>query len=437
MEDLYVFDRALTDDDVRSLTVACVPRILATPPTNRTPAEIELVYDWWLAKNNAHYASVLQQAKELARQQSEIKVRGVETLVMHEKPQPPTAFVLKRGEYDQRQDQVGPDTPAMLPAFPANLPRNRLGFARWLMMPEHPLTARVAVNRFWSEVFGVGLVKTAGDFGVQGQMPSHPELLDWLAVEFRESGWDVKHLFRLMVTSATYRQSGTATTESIERDPENRFLSHGPRFRMDAEMIRDYALSASGLLSPKIGGRSVRPYQPRGVWEAVAMLQSNTGTYEQDVGDAVYRRSLYTLWKRAAPPASMEIFNAPAREACTIIRERTNTPLQALVTMNGTQFVEASRRLAERAIEEKSTDTERIQFLAERVLARQLDATELAISQESLHRFETFYSKSKDEAANLVSVGNAPVNASLPNPKVAAWTMLASQFLNLDEALNK
>jgi hypothetical protein len=280
-------------------------------------------------------------------------------------------------------------------------------------------------------------VKTAGDFGVQGQMPSNPELLDWLAVEFRESGWDVKHLFRLMVTSATYRQSGTATTESIERDPENRFLSHGPRFRMDAEMVRDYALSASGLLSPKIGGRSVRPYQPRGVWEAVAMVQSNTSTYEQDVGDAVYRRSLYTLWKRAAPPASMEIFNAPAREACTIIRERTNTPLQALVTMNDTQFVEASRRLAERAIEAKSTDTERIQFLAERVLARQLDAAELAISQESLHRFETFYSKSKDEAANLVSVGDAPVNASLPNSKVAAWTMLASQLLNLDEALNK
>ena len=233
----------------------------------------------------------------------------------------------------------------MLPPFPADLPRNRLGFAKWLLRPEQPLTARVTVNRFWSEVFGTGLVKTAGDFGVSGELPSHPELLDWLAVEFRDSGWDVKKLFRLMVTSATYRQSATFTKEKLEKDLENRLFSRGPRFRMDAEMVRDYALAASGLLSRKIGGPSVKPYQPPGVWEAVAMIGSNTRDYKQDTGESLYRRSMYTFWKRAAPPASMDIFNAPSRETCTMTRERANTPLQALVTLNDPQFIEAVRRL--------------------------------------------------------------------------------------------
>ncbi len=203
--------------------------------------------------------------------------------------------------------------------------------------------ARVTVNRFWQEVFGTGIVKTAEDFGSQGEAPSHPELLDWLAVEFRESGWDVKKFFKLMVTSATYRQSALTTEEKVKADPDNRLLSRGPRFRMDAEMVRDYALAASGLLGPTIGGPSVKPYQPKGIWETVAMEDSNTRFYKQDHGDKLYRRSLYTFWKRSAPPASMDIFNAPSRENCTVRRERTNTPLQALVTMNDPQFFEAAR----------------------------------------------------------------------------------------------
>ena len=282
----------------------------------------------------------------LEQEQSTIKARGTIAHVMQERKAPAMAYVLFRGDYDKRRDQVLPETPAVLPPFPKDAPRNRLGFARWLLWPNHPLTARVTVNRFWQEVFGTGIVRTTGDFGVAGELPSHPELLDWLAVEFRESGWDVKKLFKLMVTSATYRQSAAATPEKLEKDPQNRLLCRGPRFRMDAEMIRDYALAASGLLVEKLGGPSVKPYQPDGVWEAVAMIDSNTRSYDRDTGDNLYRRSLYTFWKRQAPPASMDIFNAPNRETCTVRRERTNTPLQALVTLNDPQFVEAARHLA-------------------------------------------------------------------------------------------
>ena len=240
-----------------------------------------------------------------------------------------------------------------------SLPRNRLGLAQWLVRPEHPLTARVMVNRFWQEVFGTGLVRTAGDFGVTGELPSHPELLDWLAVDFRESGWDVKRLFRMMVESSTYRQSAATTTEKREKDPQNRLLSRGPRFRMDGEMIRDAALACGGLLVGTLGGPSVKPYQPEGVWEAVAMPESNTHFYKPDHGDRLYRRSLYTFWKRSAPPASLDVFNAPTRETCTIRRERTNTPLQALVTLNDPQFVEAARALAQQSPRARRPDRRR------------------------------------------------------------------------------
>ena len=263
------------------------------------------------------------------------------------------AYVLYRGDYDKRRDKVEPGTPAALPPMPADFPHNRLGLARWLMLPEQPLTARVTVNRFWQEIFGVGIVKTSGDFGVTGEMPSHPELLDWLAVDFRESGWDTKRFFKMLVMSSTYRQSAAVTPEMIAKDADNRLLSRGPRFRMDAEMVRDYALAASGLLVPIIGGPSVKPYQPDGVWEAVAMIGSNTRDYKRDSGESLYRRSLYTFWKRAAPPASMEIFNAPSRETCTVRRERGDTPLQALVTLNDPQFVEAARNLAQLTLEQR------------------------------------------------------------------------------------
>ena len=268
------------------------------------------------------------------------------------------AFMLFRGEYDKRRDQVSAATPSFLPPMPEDLPKNRLGLAQWLLRPENPLTARVTVNRFWQELFGTGIVRSAGDFGVSGELPSHPELLDWMAVELRESGWDMKKFYRLLVTSATYRQAATVTPDKLEKDGQNRLLSRGPRFRMDAEMIRDAALASSGLLVRKIGGPSVKPYQPDGVWEAVAMIGSNTRDYVRDRGESLYRRSLYTFWKRSAPPASMDVFNAPSREVCTVRRERTNTPLQALVTLNDPQFVEAARVLAERTLKDGGDQAE-------------------------------------------------------------------------------
>ncbi len=263
---------------------------------------------------------------------------------------------------------------------PTNAPKNRLGFAKWLLKPEHPLTARVTVNRMWQEIFGNGLVKSSGDFGITGEMPSNPALLDWLAVEFRESKWDMKHLYKMLVMSSAYRQSAVATPEKLAKDPENRLVSRGPRFRMDAEMIRDYALASSGLLTRKIGGPSVKPYQPEGVWEMVAMKESDTSKYTRDSGDKLYRRSMYTFWKRAAPPASMDILNAPPRENCTVRRERTNTPLQALATLNDEQFIEAARNLADKAMREApATEDGRLNFIAERILARPLKAEEKKI----------------------------------------------------------
>ncbi len=312
--------------------------------------------------------------------------------------------------------------------MPADLPKNRLGLAQWLVRPENPLTARVTVNRFWQEVFGTGLVRTAGDFGVSGELPSHPELLDWLAVEFRESGWDVKRLFRLMVESATYRQSAAITPEKREKDPHNRLLSRGPRFRMDAEMIRDAALASGGILVGKLGGPSVKPYQPEGVWEAVAMPESNTHFYQPDHGEKLYRRSLYTFWKRSAPPASMDVFNAPSREVCTVRRERTNTPLQALVTLNDPQFVEAARALAQLALKHGGqTPDRRIDFIARRLLARPFRPEELAVVQTSLAKLRAYLSvasrRGRPTADRRRVQGRRVHRARRPSPPGPCWPM--------------
>jgi hypothetical protein len=269
-------------------------------------------------------------------------------------------------------------------------------------------------------------------------LPSHPELLDWLAIEFREKGWDVKKLFKLLVTSSTYRQAATATREKLEKDRENRLLSRGPRFRMDGEMIRDYALAASGLLVKKIGGPSVKPYQPEGVWEAVAMIGSNTRDYKRDSGENLYRRSMYTFWKRSAPPASMEIFNAPNRETCTVRRERTNTPIQALVTLNDVQFVEAARVLAEKALKDGgTTSTTRLNFIAQRLLARPFTADEMKIVEGIYNDLYVHYNRSPEEAKKLIAFGETKADPKLDPAYLAAYTMVANQVMNLDEVLNK
>ncbi|HEX6767186.1 MAG TPA: DUF1553 domain-containing protein, partial [Polyangiaceae bacterium] len=359
------------------------------------------------------------------------------TLVTGEAETAPSAEVLVRGQYDQPEEVVSAGVPAILPPLPTGAPDNRLGLAEWLVSPEHPLTSRVTANRFWSEVFGVGIVRTAHDFGSTGEAPRNQKLLDWLAVEFRESGWNVKSLFRTMVTSAAYRQSAVATPQKLMLDPENRLLSRGPRFRLDAELVRDLALATSGLLVGTLGGPSVKPYQPDGVWEAVAPLESNTYAYTRDTGDALYRRSLYTFRKRQAPPPSLELFDAPARTQAVVRRPRTNTPLQALVTLNDVQFVEAARHLAALALAASTTTPERLDFIAERVLSRRLVAAEATLLEASLGTLRSQYAAAPDEAAALLAVGDKPTPAELPAVDLAAWTMLASTFLNLDEALNQ
>ncbi|MDB6023440.1 MAG: Protein of unknown function (DUF1553)/Protein of unknown function (DUF1549)/Planctomycete, partial [Pedosphaera sp.] len=412
--------------------------LLAKPAEERNKKEKDELYLGWLRFFDAEFQAATAGLAKLEQEEAEIKKRGTEALVMHEKPEAPVAYVLFRGDYDKRRDKVEPATPKALPPMPADLPENRLGFARWLMLPDQPLTARVTVNRFWSEIFGTGIVKTTGDFGVTGELPSHPELLDWLAVDFRESGWDMKRFFKMMVMSAAYRQSATVTPDKLAKDSDNRLLSRGPRFRMDAEMVRDYALAASGLLVPKIGGPSVKPYQPDGVWEAVAMIGSNTREYKRDSGENLYRRSLYTFWKRAAPPASLELFNAPNRETCTVRRERGDTPLQALVTMDDPQFVEAARNLAQLALEHGgANDQARLDFMAERLLARPLRPDERKITGGVLKDLLAHYRAVPKAADELLSVGESKPDASLDKPTLAAYAMVANELLNLDEVLNK
>lgn len=439
LEDIRLYNRGLDESEASSLANAALfAAAVAAAPTDRSAADLETLFSWWFANRNDSAKELVTKRDGLTRERSDIEARGTIAHVMHERDEAAEAYVLNRGEYDQRKEKVAPATPAFLPPMPDDLPRNRLGLARWLMREDNPLTSRVTVNRCWQEVFGQGLVRTAGDFGASGELPSHPELLDWLAVEFRESGWNVKQFYKLLVTSSTYRQSAAATSEKLERDPDNRLLSRGPRFRMDAEMVRDYALAASGTLVPKIGGPSVKPYQPPGVWEAVAMDVSNTRNYKQDEGPSLYRRSLYTFWKRSAPPASMEIFNAPSRERCTVYRERTNTPLQALVTLNDPQFIEAARGLAQRAIHEAGPQFEsRISMIAERLLSRELTAEEQAIVRKTLEQLAAHYSVDATSAKELIEVGDSAPDPAIAPTELASWTMVVNEMMNLDEVLNK
>lgn len=362
------------------------------------------------------------------------------SLVFREKPgEPKAAFILNRGEYDQKRDQVGRATPAFLPPLPEGAPLDRLGLARWLVAAEHPLTARVAVNRFWQQLLGTGIVKTAEDFGSQGERPSHPDLLDWLAVTFREEGWNVKDFLKRIVMSSTYRQTARVTPEQLAKDPENRLYARGPRFRLDAEVLRDQALFVSGLLVEQLGGPSVKPPQPPGLWEAVGYTSSNTAKFVADTGvNKVHRRGLYTFWKRTAAPPQMTTFDAPSREACTVRRERTNTPLQALQMMNEPQMVEAARALAERVLREGgSTDEDRATYLFRLATARRPDAPEQAELLAALQELRSHYASDVEAAKRLIAIGETKPSPGADPSVLAAWTMLANTVLNLDEVITR
>ena len=345
---------------------------------------------------------------------------------------------MQRGAYDKPGEKVERAVPAAFnPLKNAENP-TRLDLAHWLVAQENPLTARVTVNRLWQQFFGVGLVKTSGDFGSQGEPPSHPELLDWLAANFREQGWDVKKFIRLIVTSATYQQSSQAAPDHWKRDPANRLLARGPRFRLDAEQLRDNALFVSGLLKEQIGGKGVKPYQPPNIWEPVGFGGSNTRFYKQDAGDALYRRSIYTFIKRTAPAPFMTTFDAPPREQFCTARERSNTPLQALQLMNDVQHFEAARALAERILREGGGSTpERMAFGFRTVVGRKPSDRETIVAWSALEKHLARYQKDPEAAKAAITNGESKPDPKLAEPELAAWTLVANLLLNLDETVTK
>jgi hypothetical protein len=439
IQDLRILNSMADPQEARLLYLASRAQAAAAKSPDQLPGdERDAVAQFYTLALDRAAAPLVAQLREIDKQLYGIRTRSATTLIMQERADSqPLAHVLYRGQYDQMREEVHANTPSVLPPMTQAMPRNRLGLAMWIVDPANPLTARVTVNRFWQEIFGTGIVKTVEDFGSQGEPPSHPELLDWLAVDFRDSGWDVKRLFKTIVMSATYRQSAATTPEKLMNDPQNRLLARGPRFRMDAEMVRDYALFASGLLQPEVGGPSVKPYQPSRIWETVAMEQSNTRHYDEDTGANLYRRSLYTFWKRAAPPPSMDIFNAPSRETCIVRRERTDSPLQALVTMNDVQFVEAARVLAQNAMRSDRRLDRELGYMSARLLARPLAKQEIDILTQSYRDFLAHYTAAPEDASKLLKAGASPADSTLPQPRFAALAMVANEMLNLDEALVK
>ena len=418
--------------------------LIKVDPTKRDASQQKQLRNYFVehvcAETRDFFDPLHRQVGELEKRVAEIEKSIPKTLIMRDMPKPRDAYVLVRGEYDKpdKNRKVTPGVPAALPPLPKDAAPNRLALARWLVDRAHPLTARVIVNRYWQRCFGTGIVRTAEDFGVQGDLPTHPRLLDWLAVEFIESGWDIKRMQKLLVMSATYRQSSRVTDEAYAADPDNRLLARGPRFRLDAEAIRDGALAVGGLLVPRIGGPSVKPYQPLGLWHAVGYTDSNTANFKQDHGDALYRRGMYTFWKRTSPPPTMAMFDAPSRESCTVRRARTNTPLQALVLMNDTQYVEAARHLAQRMMTGAgSTPEDRIVFGFRMVTARHPTIDERGVLLDAYAAHLAEYRNDPQAALELISVGDSERDQTLDASELAAWTMIANLLLNLDETITK
>lgn len=432
VDEFRVFKRALTSleasqlsgrDDFKTAWAASAP----------TPEQKAALLEFYL--ETIHPPS-LQAASELhkLREEQRLLIEPIpEAMVMHELPQPKKAFILKRGDYDQHGEEVTADTPKFLPPFPADAPRNRLGLARWLLDPEHPLTSRVTVNRAWQMMFGRGLVETSDNFGTQGAAPTHPELLDWLARDFIAGGWNYKALLKKIAMSATYRQASHGNAPAIAHDPQNQYLARSPVRRLTAEMLRDQALAASGLLVEKTGGPSVKPYQPPGLWEELASGKPN---YGQGAGEDLHRRTLYTFWKRTVPPPAMVTFDAADRSYCTVKRQSTSTPLQALALLNDVQIVEAARFIGQRMLKEGGADTDaRTAFVFRLITGRQPQPKEKAILKRLYEEQLALFTSQPENAGKLVQFGETKSDASLPPAELAAATVLAKAILNHDEAV--
>jgi mono/diheme cytochrome c family protein len=436
-QDFRFYERTLASEEVARVSYEdYVTELVQKPISSWTDDEFKVVSDFYFTQRDEPTRSLAAQLPALNIELDALSKEGDITLVSEEGPGLAYADMLTRGVYNARTGRVTPGVPHFLPPLPAGASADRRGLAEWTVSPTNPLTARVTVNRMWQEIFGTGIVETTEDFGVMGARPSHPELLDWLAVDFRDSGWDVKRFYKQLVMSATYQQSARVTPQLLEKDPKNRLLARGPRFRMDSEMLRDTTLSASGLLVEKVGGPSVRPYQPPGIWDG-SHDASNTRKYVQDHGDALYRRSLYTFWKRMATMPDMDTFDSPMRDAACTRRQRTDTPLQALVTMNEPLRLEASRKLAERLIHESSESEARLDYLGWVLLSREWNSRERSVLENMLAKFQATYAKDPAAAAKLLNVGESNVDRSIPVTELAAWMLVSSTALNLDAVVNK
>ena len=419
-----------------------IVEILGAPAEKRNDAMKAELKKYYREQVSPQFKTIRDELASLKKKKTEIEAKVPDTMVMSEMSKPRQTHLLMRGQYDKLGEKVTAAVPESMGKLPEGAPLNRLGLAQWLVSPDHPLTARVAVNRYWQMYFGTGLVKTSEDFGSQGEWPSHPELLDYLATEFVKLQWDVKAMQRMIVTSATYRQSSASPKELIAKDPENRLLARGPRFRLTAEFVRDQALAVSGLLNKQIGGRSVSPYHPPGLWEELMARSDGENwtaqTYVQDHGPDLYRRTMYTFWKRTSPHPALSTFDAPDRETCTVRRSRTNTPLQALVLMNDPTYVEASRKLAERMMNEGGqTAEERIDFAWRLTTARAAKPEEVAVLKKICETQLDKYRKDGAAAKKLLSIGESKRDEKLDEPELAAWTIVASTILNLDEVVTR
>jgi hypothetical protein len=434
IEDVRVYQRVLTAREVEVLALRSKLAAIAAKPT-RTAAEEYKLRMAFLEDQGAAEIREAWKQRVAARLKREKMLAGFPTvMVMQEMEKTRETFLLNRGAYDRPGEKVSANVPESLPQLPAGVANNRLAFAKWLVDAENPLTARVMVNRIWQMIYGVGLVKTVEDFGSQGEPPSHPEMLDWMAVELRESGWDLKALQKQIVLSATYRQESRAPQELVARDPENRLLARGPRVRLPAETVRDQALAVSGLLVEKVGGPSVKPYQPAGLWKEL----TGGADYVADKGEGLYRRSLYTFWKRTSPPPGMMNFDAAGRETCIVRENRTNTPLQALNLMNDVTYLEASRKMAERMLKEGGSDTAaRIGYGFRLATSRLPRDAERDVLLAHYRAQLDFYQTDKEAAAKFLQQGESARDESLAAGEVAAMASVASLILNLDETITK
>ncbi|MDF1657691.1 MAG: DUF1553 domain-containing protein [Verrucomicrobiales bacterium] len=439
LDEVQFYNRALKPDEIAWTMKDIALEAAETLAMQRNAPQKKILESQILGKNR-DYLAARTASLETGKEKQQLLSGKVTTMVMRDNSpeQRRKTFILDRGMYDAPKEDVEilPGTPAALPPLPTGAPANRLTLAQWLFADEHPLTSRVAVNQLWQLFFSHGIVRTPADFGAQGEFPTHPELLDWLAVDFRESGWDLKRMVRQIVLSRTYRQSSNLGPEDIEQDPDNRLLARAPRYRLPAEMIRDNALSLSGQLITEAGGPGVKPYQPPGLWAEVGL--GGNPKFVQDKGDRLFRRSLYTYWKRSSPPPAMIIFDAPNRETCVMQRPVTNTPLQALAAMNDVQMMEASRHFAERVLKEGgSNPMTRASWAFELATAREPESGELATLLDIYEHSLSTYATAKEESHQLLSAGDSPRDETLPAGEHAAWTIVASMILNLDEVLTR